>query len=45
MWESQQQGGEMELVPPQVERARRTLWIGLLVFRWAFFVWMVGLAI
>ena len=45
MGPSQQQGSEMELVPPQVERARRTLWIGLLVFRWAFFVWMVGLAI
>ncbi len=35
----------MELVPPQVERARRTLWVGLLVFRWAFYVWMVALAI
>lgn len=31
----------MELVPPQVDAARRTLWTGLLVFRWVFYAWMV----
>lgn len=38
-------GGEVELVPPHVEQARRTLWTGLLVFRWAFYVLMVFNAI
>jgi signal transduction histidine kinase len=33
--------GAMEFVPPQVEQARRTLWTGLLVFRWAFYAWMI----
>jgi signal transduction histidine kinase len=38
---SRRNEGAMEFVPPQVEQARRTLWTGLLVFRWAFYAWMV----
>jgi len=40
-----QRGGQMERVPPQVEGARRTLWTGLLVFRWVFYAWMLVAAI
>jgi signal transduction histidine kinase len=36
---------DMELMPPQVERARRTLWAGLLVFRWVFLAWFAANAI
>jgi len=35
---TRQRGEEMELVPPQVQQARRALWVGLLVFRCAFYV-------
>jgi signal transduction histidine kinase len=33
-------GDGVDILPVQVERARRTLWIGLLVLRWAFYAWM-----
>ncbi len=36
---------DMDLVPPQVERARGTLWVGLLVFRWMFFAWLAANAV
>jgi signal transduction histidine kinase len=41
----QQPPVDMDLMPPQVERARRTLWAGLLVFRWVFFAWFAANAI
>ncbi len=33
---------DMDVIPPQVERARRTLWAGLLVFRWASLAWFAA---
>ena len=36
---------DMDVIPPQVEGARRTLWAGLLVFRWVCFAWFVANAI
>jgi signal transduction histidine kinase len=33
-------GDGVDILPVQVERARRTLWVGLLVLRWAFYAWM-----
>ncbi len=36
---------DMDVIPPQVERARRTLWAGLLVFRWVSFAWFAANAI
>lgn len=42
---TRQRRGEMKPIPPQVEGARRTLWTGLLVFRWVFFAWMLVAAI
>jgi hypothetical protein len=36
---------DMNVIPPQVEGARRTLWAGLLVFRWVCFAWFVANAI
>jgi signal transduction histidine kinase len=36
---------QMDVIPPQVEGARRTLWAGLLVFRWVFFAWFAANAI
>lgn len=36
---------DMDVIPPQVEGARRTLWAGLLVFRWVSFAWFVANAI
>jgi signal transduction histidine kinase len=36
---------DMDVIPPQVEGARRTLWGGLLVFRWVCFAWFVANAI
>jgi signal transduction histidine kinase len=36
---------DMDEIPPQVEGARRTLWAGLLVFRWVCFAWFVANAI
>ncbi|HEX9122510.1 MAG TPA: ATP-binding protein [Actinomycetota bacterium] len=41
----QQPAVEMDQMPPQVERARRTLWAGLLVLRWAFLAWFAANAI
>jgi signal transduction histidine kinase len=41
----QQPPVDMDLIPPQVERARRTLWAGLLMFRWVCFAWFAANAI
>jgi signal transduction histidine kinase len=41
----QQPAADMDLMPPQVEQARRTLWAGLLVLRWAFLAWFAANAI
>lgn len=35
----------MEAIPSEAERARGTFWVVILVMRWAWYLWMVGLAI